>query len=176
MPETRTDSKRQRLVTWDDPFEEAHARSGMGGLEYMQAVKEGRIAVPPIWSLVGLRLAEIDAGHAVMEIDPAEYHYNPFGVVQGGLLCVVLDAALGCAVHSLLPASAGLVSLELNTGYFRPVSARSGRIRCEGSIIHIHSGSRIIGAEARMMDGKGMLYARATAICMILDQDNRNVD
>lgn len=169
MPETRTGSKRQRLVIWDDPFEEAHAMSGMGGLEYMQAVKEGRIAVPPAWSLVGLRLAEIDAGHAVTEIDPAEYHYNPFGKVQGGLLCVVLDATLGCAVHSLLPPSAGLVSLELNTGFFRPVSAGSGRMRCEGSIIH--SGGRIIAAEARMTDGKGMLYARATAICMVLDQD-----
>ena len=161
-------TKRQRLVTWEDPFEEAHAWSGMGGLEYMQAVKEGRIAVPPVWSLIGFRLAQVDAGYAVIEIEPAECHYNRFGIVQGGLLCVILDAALGCVVHSVLPASAGFVSLELNTAYFHPVSARSGRIRCEGAIIH--SGSRIIVAEASMMDGQGTLYARASSICMILDQ------
>lgn len=161
-------TKRQRLVTWEDPFEEAHAWSGMGGLEYMQAVMEGRIAVPPVWSLIGFRLAQVDAGYAVIEIEPAEHHYNRFGIVQGGLLCVVLDAVLGCVVHSVLPASVGFVSLDLNTAYFHPVSARSGRIRCEGTIIH--SGSRIIVAEASMMDGQGTLCARAGSTCMVLDQ------
>ncbi len=161
-------TKRQRLVTWEDPFEEAHAWSGMGGLEYMQAVMEGRIAVPPVWSLIGFRLAQVDAGHAVIEIEPAECHYNRFGIVQGGLLCVVLDAALGCVVHSVLPASAGFASLELNAVYFHPVSASSGRITCEGAIVH--RGSRIIVAEARMMDGQGRLCARAGSTCMVLDQ------
>jgi uncharacterized protein (TIGR00369 family) len=166
MSKARGDSKRRRLVTWEDPFEEARTWSGMGGLEYMQAVREGRIAVPPVWRLIGFRLAQVDAGYAVLEIEPAEYHYNRFGIAQGGLLCAVLDAALGCAVQSVLPAPAGFVSLELNAAYFHPVSATSGRMRCEGSIIH--SGSRIVVAEARMMDGPGTLYARATSTCMIL--------
>ena len=168
MSKARTGSKKRRLVTWEDPFEGAGASSGMDGLEYVQAVREGRIAVPPVWRLVGFRLAQVDAGYAVLEMEPAEYHYNRFGIAQGGLLCAVLDAALSCAVQSVLPASAGFVSLELNAAYFHPVSAKSGRMRCEGAIIH--SGSRIVVAEARMMDGPGTLYARATSTCMILDR------
>jgi uncharacterized protein (TIGR00369 family) len=168
MPEKKRPSKRQRLVTWQDPFEEAPARSVMNGLDYMRAVREGRIPVPPVWRLIGLRLAEIDAGYAVVETEPAEYHYNRFGIVQGGMLCTILDAAMGCAVHSLLPASAGFVSLELNAAYFHPVGAGSGRIRCEGTIVH--SGGRIVVAEGRMTDGQGTLCARATSTCMIQDR------
>ena len=168
MPKARKGSKRRKPVAREAPFEEGPAWSGMGGLEYVQAVRDGRIAVPPVWRLVGFRLAQVDAGYAVLEFEPAEHHYNHFGIAQGGLLCAVLDAALGCAVQSVLPASARFVSLELNAAYFHPVSAESGLMRCEGAIIH--SGNRIVVAEARMMDGPGTLYARAASTCMILDK------
>lgn len=79
------------------------------------AGRQGRPSLHParIWSLVDFHLSEIDSGRAVIEIEPAEYHYNRFGIVQGGLRCSILDAALGCAVHSLLPASSGFSSVEL---------------------------------------------------------------
>ena len=47
-------------------------------------------------------MAEIEEGRVTFEVVPAEYHYNPIGVVHGGLAATMLDSVMGCAVHSTL--------------------------------------------------------------------------
>jgi uncharacterized protein (TIGR00369 family) len=138
----------------------------MRGLDLMSAMKEGRLPPPPVWGLVDLRLLEFGEGRAVMEMTPAERHYNRFGVVQGGILCPVLDAAAGYAVHSTLPVGTGYTTLDLKVNYLRPVSAETGPLRCEGRIVH--RGSRVCLAEADLTDGKGRLYAHALSTCLLI--------
>lgn len=38
-----------------------------------------------------------------------EHHYNPIGVVHGGLAMTLLDSAMGCCVHTRLAAGTGKV-------------------------------------------------------------------
>jgi uncharacterized protein (TIGR00369 family) len=137
----------------------------MRGLDLMSAMKDGRFPPPPVWSLVNFRLLEFGEGRAVMEMTPAEYHYNRFGVVQGGILCPVLDAAAGYAVHSTLPAGTGYTTLDLKVNYLRPVSVETGPLRCVGRIVH--RGSRVCLAEADLTDGNGRLYAHAVSTCLL---------
>jgi uncharacterized protein (TIGR00369 family) len=86
-------------------------------------------------------------------------------VVHGGLACTLLDSAMGCAVHSALPAGTGYTTLELKTNLLRPLTRQTGRLRCEGQVVHV--GGRIATAEGRLVDAQGTLYAHATTTCMI---------
>jgi uncharacterized protein (TIGR00369 family) len=155
----------RRTVTWVHSGMDANMIFAMRGLDLLNAVKEGRIPVPPVWNLVDFRLAEIAEGHVVFEIDPAEYHLNRFGIVQGGLECAVLDAAAGYAVHSTLPAGTGYTTLELKVNFFRPISMETGLIRCVGSIIH--RGTRVAVADANMLDNNNLPYAHAISTCLL---------
>jgi uncharacterized protein (TIGR00369 family) len=161
-----TTDGRTRTVTWDDPMIGANAGRTMSGLDYLQAMIRGELPRPPISHLLNFWLAEAETGRAVFIVEPAEYHYNPIGVVHGGLAATVLDSALGCAVQTMLPAGTGYTTVELHVNMLRPVTMQTGRLHCEGEIIH--SGRRMATAQARLTDTSGKLYAHGTTTCMIL--------
>jgi uncharacterized protein (TIGR00369 family) len=152
-------------VTWGDPRALAKAADGLSGLEYLQKIVSGELPPPPIGVLMNFRISELSEGHAVFTVEPAEYHYNPIGVVHGGVAATLLDSAMGCAVHSTLPAGVGYTTLEIKVNYIRPMNAETGVVRCEADIIHV--GGRTATAEARIVDEKGKLYAHGTTTCLI---------
>jgi uncharacterized protein (TIGR00369 family) len=143
----------------------AKAADGLSGLEYLRKIVSGELPPPPIGVLMNFRISELSEGHAVFTVEPAEYHYNPIGVVHGGVAATLLDSAMGCAVHSTLPAGAGYTTLEIKVNYIRPMTAETGVVRCEANIIHV--GGRTATAEGKVLDEKGKLYAHATTTCLI---------
>ena len=157
---------RTRSVTWEDPRPLAEAGRGVSGLEFLQRIVSGELAPPPFAALLNFDLVEVSEGHAVFAVNPAEYHYNPIGVVHGGLAATLLDSAMGCAVHSTLPAGAGYTTLEIKVNFIRAMTAETGRVRCEAKIVH--SGARTATAEGRIVDEAGKLYAHGTTTCLIL--------
>lgn len=157
---------RTRVVSWEDPLPAAQAGREMSGIDYLRAIASGQVPPPPIALLMGMGIAEIEEGRVVFTVEPAEYHYNPIGVVHGGLAATLLDSAMGCAVQSLLPAGTGYTTLEIKVNLVRALTAETGEVRAEGKIIHM--GSRIATAEGRVTDRSGKLYAHATTTCIIL--------
>jgi len=138
----------------------------MSGFEFLQKIVAGELPQPPLASLMDFQIVELAEGRAVFAVDPAEYHYNPIGVVHGGLAATLLDSAMGCAVHSMLPAGTGYTTLELKVNFIRAITAETGRVRAEGKLIHL--GARTATAEGRVIDESGKLYAHATTTCLIL--------
>jgi len=138
----------------------------MSGFEFLQKIVAGELPQPPLASLMDFQIVELAEGRAVFAVDPAEYHYNPIGVVHGGLAATLLDSAMGCAVHSMLPAGTGYTTLELKVNFIRAMTAETGRVRAEGKLIHL--GARTATAEGRVLDESGKLYAHATTTCLIL--------
>jgi uncharacterized protein (TIGR00369 family) len=159
-------SDRQRTYSWSDPAALATAASERDGLRFLLDIGDGRLPVPPIMSTLGVGGVEVERGRVVFSLDPAEWHYNPIGSVHGGVLATLLDSAAGCAVHSTLPAGIGYTSLDLAVRFLRPVSMRSGTLRCEGRVLH--AGSRTALAEARLTDRSGRLLAHATSTCLLV--------
>jgi uncharacterized protein (TIGR00369 family) len=157
---------RSLTVTWDDPFAAHAAGRSLGGLAYMQEMIAGRIPVPPIMQLLGYRLAQVAEGLAVFECEPGEQHYNPIGVVHGGLAMTLLDSAMGCCVHTRLPAGSAYTTLEAKVNLVRAITAKTGLIRATGRVIHL--GGKTATAEARLEDAAGKLYAHGTTTCIIL--------
>ena len=157
---------RTRTVTWEDPRPLAEAGRGVSGLEFLQRIVSGELSPPPFAALLNFDLVEVSEGRATFAVNPAEYHYNPIGVVHGGLAATLLDSAMGCAVHSMLPAGAGYTTLEIKVNFIRAMTAETGRVRCEAKIVH--SGARTATAEGRIVDEAGKLYAHGTTTCLIL--------
>ena len=157
--------ERTRTITLQDPHALANAAAGLSGLEYLHKIVAGELAPPPIGLLLDFRIAEISEGHAVFLVTPAEFHYNPIGVVHGGVAATLLDSAMGCAVHSTLPAGASYTTLEIKVNYVRAMTAETGEVRCEAKVIHV--GGRTAMAEGRIVDAAGKLYAHATTTCII---------
>ena len=157
---------RSLTLSWDDPQAAFAAGKALAGIDYMHEMIAGRIPVPPIMRLLGYRLAQVGEGLAVFECEPAEQHYNPIGVVHGGLAMTLLDSAMGCSVHTRLPAGAGYTTLEVKVNLVRAITARTGLIRATGKVIHL--GGKTATAEARLEDAAGKLYAHGTTTCIIL--------
>jgi uncharacterized protein (TIGR00369 family) len=158
--------ERSRTVTWDDPRAMVRAGREVSGVEFLRAMMRGEVPGPPMAALLGLEIDEVDEGRVVFGVVPGEYHYNPAGVVHGGLLATLCDSAMTCAVAATLPAGVLTTTVELKVNFVRPILATTGRLRCEGRVIH--AGGRIATAEARVTDAAGTLYGHATTTCMIL--------
>jgi uncharacterized protein (TIGR00369 family) len=160
-------SARRRTISWTDPKTVAAllgARDGLGGL---RAIAAGQIPPPPVAELMGMDIESVERGRVVFTLDPAEFLYNPIGTVHGGVLATLLDSAMGCAVHSTLPAGRGYTTLETKVNFARAITRDTGRILCEGTVVH--RGRTLATAEARVIaEATGQLLAHGTAAVLIL--------
>jgi uncharacterized protein (TIGR00369 family) len=168
--EASPETTRTRTLTWQDPVPTAAAGATMTGIEYMEAIVAGEMPPPPIAVTMRMGPIEVREGRAVFSGEPGEEHYNPIGVVHGGYAATLLDSALGCAVHTTLPAGVGYTSLGLEVKYVRPITRDTGRVLCEASVLY--RGRKQATAEANLTAAdSGKLLAHGTATCMILGGD-----
>jgi len=158
---------RTLTVEWSDPAALANAGRTMAGIDFLRAIRDGRLPAPPIAQLMGFRLAEVEPGYAVFEVTPGEQHYNPIGVVHGGLAMTLLDSAMGVCIHTRLPPGTGYTTLEAKTNLVRAITTQTGKLRAIGKVVHL--GSRVATAEGRLEDAAGKLYAHATTTCIVLN-------
>ncbi len=135
------------------------------GIALLRAMQSGALPPPPIMTLLGFALAEVEEGRAVFAGTPGERHYNPLGTVHGGFAATLLDSCMACAVHSMLPAGTGYTTLEIKVNYVRPLTAETGEVRAEGRALHV--GKRSATAEGRLLDGAGRLLAHGSTTCLV---------
>ena len=159
------DPARTRTFSWSDPMLQANNLGRLAGLETLQAMVAGEVPAPPVMHMLGMGRLEVAEGTATVTLEPQEFHYNPLGSVHGGVIATLLDTALGCSVHTTVPAGMGYTSLDLNTRFLRPVTVRSGVLTCTGTVIS--RGRRTATAEARLVDAHGTLIAHATSTCLL---------
>jgi uncharacterized protein (TIGR00369 family) len=160
--ETRT-----RTISWQDPLASAAVGAEMAGLDYVRAIQTREIPPPPIAVVMNFSIAELEEGRAVFVGEPGEELYNPIGVVHGGYASTILDSALGCSVHTTLPAGVGYTSQTLEVKYLRPITRDTGPVRSEAEVIH--RGRKTATAEARLTAVESAkLLATGTSTCLIL--------
>lgn len=115
--------------------------------EYIEkSVKE-----TPFYNLLGIELVEIGPGEAALKVLPTEQHTNPLGIIHGGLLMSLADAAMGNAVRSL-----GIrgVTVDMSTSFVS--SAMIGQeIVAKGNVLK--AGRNLIFVEAVVMSSDKLL-------------------
>jgi len=99
-------------------------------------------------------------GEAVFRCAPDESFYNPIGMIHGGLLCTLMDSAMGVAVQTRLPPDTAAASIELKVSYLKPVRDQ-GEIEVVGRVLQV--GRRVAFAEAHAYDGRGALVGHSTS-------------
>ena len=142
--------------------------AGKTGLEVFDAIFSGELPYPPISETLDFIPVEMQLGRAVFQGRPQLLHYNPLGTVHGGWIATLLDSAVGCAVHSALPAGKAYTTAELKINFVRPVTEKVKLVRAIGNVIHM--GGRIATADGKLVGPDGKLYAHASITCFIFDQ------
>jgi uncharacterized protein (TIGR00369 family) len=157
---------RERLVRWEDPIAAAQALRGMSGLDAIRAVRDGVVSPPPIANLIGFRIVEAEEGRVTFEGYPGEEHYNPIGVVHGGFALALFDSAMGCSIHTKLPAGVGYTTTDVQVRLLRGITKDTGPVRCEAVAVHVGRSTAV--AEAKLYDGERRLLGTGTTGCAIL--------
>ena len=139
----------------------------MKPLNHFRAMIAGEAEQPPVAKLIGFAMTEVDPGRAVFEMEAGPQHASPLGSVHGGVICDLVDGAMGVSHASLLEDGETFTTLELKINFMKPVW--SGHLRAEGKVI---KQGRTIGlVEGRVTDESGSLVAFATSTCMTLRGD-----
>jgi uncharacterized protein (TIGR00369 family) len=173
-------SAEQTLAQWTQEHAELKARmsagrgaglaspaevAGLTGLQVLNKMLAGELPYPHIADTLDFGLVAVEFGKAVFQGTPQLKHYNPLGTVHGGWYATLLDSALGCAVHTTMPAGMGYTTAELGLNIVRAASSRSGPLRAIGQVVH--SGRQLATAEARIVGPDGKLYAHGTTTCLV---------
>jgi uncharacterized protein (TIGR00369 family) len=138
------------------------------GLERVQVKNFARAkalleAEPAGWmETLGARIAEAEPGRVVLELVAGPQHRHGGGVVQGGVITQIADAAMGMSLATLQEEGVWNTTIELKINFLRPVV--DGRLRAIGRVVEMRQS--LLFSEADVLDDRDRLIARASSTCM----------
>src|SRR5262249_26128779 len=140
-----------------------HVLASMNGLEFMQAMIDGKIPAPPITGTMGFLITKVEKGYALAEAIPSFDYYNPIGSVHGGYA----PTLLGVRVHTMMETGQGYTTLEFKISFIKAITKDTGPVRAEGRVLSC--GRRAATSEAHLKDASGKLLAHATTTCLVFE-------
>jgi uncharacterized protein (TIGR00369 family) len=108
----------------------------------------------------GMRVERVAMGEVDVALDLEPHHLNLLGMAHGGVIATLADTATGLAYRTVLEPGTQHVTTQLNVTYLAP--AREGTLIARGCVVK--RGRRTGYAEADVVDGRGSLLARASAL------------
>jgi uncharacterized protein (TIGR00369 family) len=130
---------------------------------YLEELRQ-RVHSSPFHRWAGMDLVSVGEGAAEVTMGLEPHHFNPQGIVHGGILASVADTSIGLALRSRLPAGMTHRTAQLNVHFL----AKGEGDRLVGRGRSVHLGQRMGYGEAEVYDGGGKLLARATATFILL--------
>ncbi len=143
----------------------------MSGMDMMRAMLRGDIPYAAIAKTLDFLVIDVGDGSATFQGTPGPQHFNPMGTVHGGWFATLLDSALGCAVHTKMPAGRGYTTAELSVNIVRALTPKVPRVRAIGRVIHC--GRQLATADAQLIGPDGTLYAHATTTCLVFEMPSK---
>ena len=131
--------------------------------EYVEVVKR-EVNFCPYFSLLSMEIRGLSWGESLLEILVREKHFQPFGLVHGGVFASLIDAAAFWAVYTEVPEDLGMTTVELKLNYLAPLS--TGRMIARGKSLRV--GKTLCLGEASIVNEEGALLAHGTSTMMIL--------
>jgi uncharacterized protein (TIGR00369 family) len=120
----------------------------------------------PLGELFGFEYHYTPEGCEI-EFQPRPEHLNPRGTLHGGVLCDLVDAAMGLSWLQRVGDDQSFTTIELKINFLKPVL--DSRLR---AIPRILKGGRTVALLAcDVFDQKGSLVAYSTSTVMMLNGD-----
>ena len=141
--------------------------AGLTGLQVLQAMLQGELPYALIGETMDFTIVDVGPGRAVFQGVPQTKHLNPMGTVHGGWYATLLDSAVGCAVHSMMPVGRAYTTAELSVNLVRGAVPNGEPLRAIGQLIHC--GRQLATAGGRIVDASGKVYAHATTTCLVFE-------
>jgi uncharacterized protein (TIGR00369 family) len=127
----------------------------------LQAERDGR--TPGLKDLLGLS-GSASGGLAEVTMELRTPLLNRRGVAHGGVICSLLDEAIGMAVHSLLPEGGRAVTAQLNAHFLNP--ALPGTLLAKAHVVR--SGKRIVVGEGEVRQAGGEVVAKGAGTWVVV--------
>lgn len=118
--------------------------------------EEVGVTASPFWQLVGIKAVDRWERGCVLELKVDKKNLNLYGLVHGGCVATLIDAAIGFAAHKFLPAGQVCTAIQLNVNFIRP--AEEGEVLRATSEI-IHCGRTTMVGVCRVTDSSGRVVA-----------------
>ena len=117
----------------------------------------------PLNRTLGIRLTEIGARHAIMELNVDERHLNYYGGLHGGTIAALADTVCFFSAP-LLPAGRKVTTVNLNVNYVR-AAACGEHLVARSELLHL--GRRTVSVALKICSGE-QLVAHGTATLAVL--------
>lgn len=111
----------------------------------------------PFARFCGIEALDAREGRTRLRLALAPEHANNLGIAHGGVICTLLDVALGTAAR--LAAGRPVLTLDMQTRFLAP---GRGVLTAEGRITR--AGRSVLFCEAEIRDAAGDLVASATGL------------
>ena len=155
-------------ATSPDQMPDLETMLSMSGLDFMQAMRDGKISRPPISALMNYTLDTVEVGKVAFRGVPEFQHTNPAGGVHGGWYGTLLDSCMSCAVMTVTPKGSVYTTLEYKVNLTGAIPL-GAEIIATGTIDHAGRSTGVAHGEIR--DAKSdRLYATGSATCLIMQR------
>ncbi len=135
--------------------------------EFAQRV-QASFARQAAMTTIGASLRSVEPGRVVIELPFSAHITQQHGFIHGGIMAAALDSACGYAASSLMPADAGVLTIEFKVNLIAPAQGRF--FRMVGEVLK--PGRTITVTEARAWavddDGSEKLVASMNATMMVV--------
>lgn len=131
--------------------------------EYVAAVRR-TVNTCPYFSLLGMRIEDLQPGESRVVIDVEPKHFQPFGLVHGGVFSSLVDASCFWAVFTQVDDGVSMTTVEVKLNYLAP--SQSGRLIGRGRMVKL--GKTLGLGEARIEDEAGRLLCHGTSTVMVV--------
>lgn len=137
----------------------------LSGIEQIRSWARGLVPAPPLSRLTGLHYTAFAEGSASFCMPASGWLVGPAGALTIGVLAILADPALGCAIQTVLPAALPYTTAEMSLTAVRPAYGDGKLLSAAGMVVH--PGRRMALSEAVIRDAQGRLVAHSTSRCMI---------
>ena len=134
---------------------------------YYREIIERRSNPSTYYGHLGMHVKELGEGTSRMGMSVDNRLFNAGGVVHGGALASIADAAIAAALSTIVDLSREkMFTVEMKVNYMAPI--RDGEIITEAKIIQ--RGKSVAVGESSVYDSEGRLAAKAIATYMIKER------
>ena len=130
---------------------------------YLEEIRR-RVETSPFHQWAGMSLLSVGHGRSEVAMDLGDHHFNPQGIVHGGVIAAMADTSIGLALRSMLRPGFTHRTAQLNVHFL--AKGEGGRIIGRGRSLHL--GQRMGYGEAEVSDPEGRLLARASGTFIVL--------